>query len=350
MRGWLLAALAAAAVQATDLGGWFDGAGASPQVPGAEELRERRFGPTELEESREAEPPAVPSDLQGAAARWANAVQASRLAPAAPGETVRIAVIGDAEPGRFAWERVFSPGKDAYARQIKAIHALAPRAVVQLGDFVSHGTADNYRAHVAFLDAQVTLPYLSVAGNHDRSSPNGTADKLLYRAVFGSGDAFADIGDWRLILLDSSDRRVTAEQLRWLEARLQGGKRSLIFTHVPPDFLKGKLAAKGIEDFQEKEPYRPFKAYFTEGSVEFGVLAARYRVERVYVGHIHAFGHARHRGVAYVLTGGGGSPLYPLPPNYPRSKFAHFIEAELSPSGVRETVHRLDGGSFELDP
>ena len=300
-----------------------------------------------------AKPEAPTPDLIAAGARWSNAAQAARIAPASDGELFRIAVIGDAEPGRFPWERVFSPGKDAFARQLAEIELLAPRATVQLGDFVSRGTVDNYRAHVRFLDERVRLPLLTAQGNHDRSSPNGAGDKSLYRAVFGAGDSFTDVGGWRLVLLDTADRLLTAEQLSWLEAALAGAKRTLVFMHVPPAFLAGTLVDKEVEELQaeeESDGYHPFQAYFEQGSAEFGALAARYGVARVYVAHIHAFGHARHLGVPYVLTGGGGSPLYPLPPGYPKSKFAHFIDVELGPDGVRETVHKLDGDTFPLNP
>ncbi|MBI5203211.1 MAG: metallophosphoesterase [Elusimicrobia bacterium] len=294
------------------------------------------------------EPPT--EDLLAAGARWSNAAQAGRILPVARDSTFKIAVIGDAEPGRFSWERIFSPGKDAFARQLASIQSGAAKVVVQLGDFVSRGTVDNYRAHVRFLDERVRVPLLTVQGNHDRSRPNGSGDKSLYRAVFGPGDSYADVGGWRLVLVDTADRRLRPEQLAWLETALSGAERSLIFMHVPPAFLKGRIVAEEFQDMgADPEGYHPFEAFFEEGSREFGELASRHRVARVYVAHIHAFGHARHLGVPYVLSGGGGSPLYPLPPGWP-ARFAHYIDAELSPSGVRETVRKLDGSSFELNP
>ncbi len=298
-----------------------------------------------------AKPEGPTPDLVAASSRWSNAAQTSRIAPVPSGETFRISVIGDAEPGRFAWERVFSSGKDAFALQVEKIQEGPSKVIVQLGDFVSRGTVDNYRAHVRFLDERVRVPYLSVVGNHDRSQPNGVGDKGLYRAVFGSGDAYADVGGWRLVLVDTSDRRLRPEQLAWLDATLAGAEKSLVFMHVPPGFLKGKLAVADLENYAlDPDGYHPFQAFFDEGSREFGELAARRRVSRVYVAHIHAFSHARHLGVPYVLTGGGGSPLYPLPPGWPRTKFAHYIDVELGPEGVRETVRKLDGGSFLLQP
>ncbi|MBI4347600.1 MAG: metallophosphoesterase [Elusimicrobia bacterium] len=333
----LLFALAVAALAAEERA-WPP---AAPRLPLAQSIGARHHAP------------APTPDLIAAGSRWSNGVQAARILPAAADETFRIVVIGDAEPGRFAWERVFRPGKDVFARQMAAAQRLAPRVVVQLGDFVSEGTVDQYRAHVRYLDENVSAPYLTVAGNHDRSHPNGVGDKALYRAVFGSGDSVADVGGWRLVLLDTADRRMTAAQLAWLDRTLEGAERSLVFMHVPPAFLRGKLKADGFQAKgwrDDPDGYHPFMAFFAQGSAEFGEIARRRRVSRVYVAHIHAFGWARHEGVPYVLTGGGGSPLYPLPPGYPKHKFAHFLDVELSPTGVRETVQTLDGQRIPFSP
>lgn len=54
------------------------------------------------------------------------------------------------------------------------------------------------------------------------------------------------------------------------------------------------------------------------------------KVARVYMGHIHGLGTLERGGVKYVLTGGGGSPLFP------------------GPAGLVETVHAADGSSFLL--
>lgn len=326
----------------------------------------RRLGPGPEGSGRPGLPPEVPEaegkalgildDLESAHARWGNEAQIRKL-PASSGHEPKssftLAVIGDAEPGRFPWERIFTPGLDAYRRQLRGIHALGPSLIVQLGDFVSEGDAENYRDYVRFLDKEVRIPLLSVIGNHDRSAPNGDADKRFYRAVFGEPDFYADYNGWRLVCLDTADRRLTRRQLEWLGRALDTGLRKAVFTHVPPAFIEGKIkspeAEKGAEGPAAKSYIGDFfTAYFEEGSKEFRALVSARGVSRVYVAHIHAFGVADDRGVRYVLTGGGGSPLYPLPPWYPQRMMAHFILAEFGPQGVRETVYPLDEAPFPL--
>ena len=71
---------------------------------------------------------------------WGLTAQAKKLAltSRAPGETFSFAVIGDAEPGRFWFERIFPPrGKKVFETQMRRLQANNPDFVLQLGDIVS---------------------------------------------------------------------------------------------------------------------------------------------------------------------------------------------------------------------
>jgi predicted phosphodiesterase len=355
----LLALAAAASADDRGLGRLYDGSPA-PQTPRFEIPAPETPPAAPVEEPLAATP--VPPDLAQARARVGIDAQLAKLrSPDQAGRFV-FGVIGDAEAGRFPWERVFSPGPHAFADQMAALQAASPEFVLQLGDFVSEGTADNYRAHVAWMDASSRIPLLRCIGNHDRSRPNGGADKNLYDAVFGPRDYFFDRGGWRFIALDSSDRKVTPAQLAWLKSALAAPARKVIFTHVPPAYLKPLKPLAEVGELEtETSAIRPAEAegggihdfftnYFDEGSSEFEALVSSADVAAVYMGHIHAFWAADHRGVRYVISGGGGSPLYPLPPGYPKKRFAHFLTVEASASGLVETVHPLKGSAFVLPP
>jgi 3',5'-cyclic AMP phosphodiesterase CpdA len=305
-------------------------------------------------------PTVVPPELAAAKARLGIDAQLARLGASAGSASFTFAVIGDAEPGRFPWERVFSPGPHVFADQLLALQAAAPDFTLQLGDFVSEGDPAHYRDHVAWLDAHPVAPLLRCIGNHDRARPNGDADKNLYDAVFGPRDYFFDRGGWRFIALDSSDRKLTPAQLAWLKTALDSPARKVIFTHVPPAYLKKlkPLAEVGaletddadFKDFEQKSGgiHDFFTNYFDDGAAEFDELVAHGNVAAVYMGHIHAFWAADHRGTRYVISGGGGSPLYPLPPGYPKKRFAHYLTVSVSPTGLTETVHPLAGSPFLL--
>ena len=296
----------------------------------------------------------LPAGLEQAYGIWGSRAQEINLHRLHPElrDSFTFAVIGDAEEGRFFWERWWLPGQDAYLRQLRAIHRAGPDMVFQLGDFVSKGTARNYLRYLDFLNREVGLPMFHVIGNHDRSKTLGEADKTLYRAVFGDADFFVDYNGWRFVILDSSDFRVTKEQLDWLDSVLETPLRKVILTHVPPAYLKGAFHSQEAEGPRSSEYVTGkafyFQAFFDEGNARFGEIVSRRQVVRVYVGHMHAFGWAQSKGVRYVLTGGGGSPLYPLPPGYPQRKMAHFLIVQAGPGGLHESVRLMDGSSFPI--
>ena len=316
--------------------------------------------PAAVETAKKKPPTAVPPDLAQAKARVGNEAMLARLTPRADREPFAFGVIGDVEHGRFWWERIFSPEKAAFVNQWRALQAAGTDFVFQLGDFVSEGEAEQYREHIAVVEKEAVKPLLRCAGNHDRSRPNGDADKNLYDAVFGPRDYFFDRGGWRFVSLDSSDRKVTGAQLAWLKAALAVPGPKAVFTHVPPDYIKsitplkevGALeewsADKDAQDEQKGYLRDFFTNYFQDGSTEFEDIVTAGGVKAVYMGHIHAFWAADHRGVRYIISGGGGSPLYPLPPGYPKKRFAHTLNVAVTATGLVETVVPYKGTPFVL--
>jgi 3',5'-cyclic AMP phosphodiesterase CpdA len=268
---------------------------------------------------------------------WKTGVQLDRLgaAPRRRTETFRFAVLGDAEPGRFWVSRALFNVRGAFMTQLRDIQSRGVDFCVQLGDVVSRGSARNYLGLMQDLSTlESSVPYFTVIGNHDRHTPHGRANSELFRSVFGKTHYYFDHAGYRFISLDTSMLRLTRRQLGWLEGVLDTDLRKVVFTHVPP----ADLAV--WKDFSGR--WRGFGG-FKEGSGEFLRLMSRSKVDRVYFGHIHAFGVREEGGVRYVLTGGGGSPLYPMGL---QDRFHHYIVAEASPEGLRDTVHCADGRSF----
>ena len=334
------------------------GQGPNPEFDGATAPSRMELPPAPP--SLNGAPVQIPQDLSQAKARLGTEAVLAQLKPRPDAETFVFGVIGDAEPGRFPWERIFSPGPDTFKNELESLQGMGPDFVIQLGDIVSEGNAANYGKAVKLLSAESGVPLLTVIGNHDRSRPNGDADKTFYDAVFGPRDYFFDHGGWRLICLDSSDRRLSKAQLDWLASALKTDKRKAVFTHVPPDYLESIKPLPEVGPM-EIEPQAPigdestpagdfFTGRFKEGAAEFDELVSNNGVAAVFMGHIHTFWAGDHRGVRYIISGGGGSPLYPMPPGYPKRRFAHFLSVEAGPQGLRETVHPMKGEAFVLPP
>ena len=287
---------------------------------------------------------------------WSHEAQHAQLAlrPRAQNEAIQFGVIGDAEPGRFPWQRVLPPGDRTFEELLIDLQVRDPDFVVQLGDFVSIGTEKKYAQFVGVLNRLAARPFFPVLGNHDRANPHGISDKTLYRRVFGAGDYYFDRGGCRLVLLDDADSRILPAQLEWLDAVLDTSLRKIVFMHIPPYYLKDRLVSSegAALQAQETEPApaggdrKYFQTYVEEGADRFAEIVEARGVDRVYMGHIHALAFAEVRGVSYVLSGGGGSPLYRFP-GIPGKKISHYLLVTAGPDSVSEEVFTLQEGRLE---
>lgn len=272
-------------------------------------------------------------ELKAAAARWRTARQLRRLTrlPSAASDTVRFAVLGDCEPSRFWIYRKLFNREGVFSEQMTSIQEQPVSFIVQLGDMVERGEPRRYASFLRELRRVWSgKPYLTVIGNHDRSRPNGKSHSTMYRALFGRPNYFFDHAGTRFVVLDSSAKRVSKPQLRWLKMVLRAPGRKIVFTHMPPVHLglwggTGKVHELGG---------------FIGGAGEFSEIVEQAGVDRVYMGHVHAFGVQDHNGVRYILTGGGGSALFP---SGNEDRFHHYLVVEIGPTGVRERVHELNG-------
>jgi 3',5'-cyclic AMP phosphodiesterase CpdA len=258
--------------------------------------------------------------------------------PLAADQSCQFAVIGDAEPGRLNLiRRVLDAPSPVFLKQMRVISHLPVDFVVQLGDMVTRATERNFLTFFRTLERSgLKKAFLTVIGNHDRRCPHGVTDSVLYRSIFGRNNYFFDRGPARIIVLDTSDGRLSKRQLRWLEHALKTEKRTLVFTHMPP-ITDGTIAAShSVLRFSG----------FTEGAEEFTDIVAKHKADRVYFGHMHGFGTLIHKGVRYVLSGGGGSPLWPSP--WIRA-LHHYLTIRVTPGGIEDTVHTTSGYCFPVE-
>jgi len=185
---------------------------------------------------------------------WRTREQLSRLASLSrpPSEPFEFAVLGDAEPGRFWIFRALYNRKGVFSRQLARVQEQAVDFSVQLGDMVSRGIPRRYLEFFRELESVgVQKPYLTVIGNHDRSRPHGGSHARAYRRLFGRTNYSFDYGGARFVALDSSARRLSRLQLRWLGLVLATPLRKVIFTHMPPVHLRlwGGAAAHRMGGF-----------------------------------------------------------------------------------------------------
>ena len=71
------------------------------------------------------------------------------------------------------------------------------------------------------------------------------------------------------------------------------------------------------------------------GNAAFMALAQKHQVAYVFAGHIHAYSQAQRNGTAYVITGGGGAPLYTA--GHPGAMY-HYVQVRVEGTQVSMEV------------
>ena len=198
--------------------------------------------------------------------------------------------------GRFAFV-VMGDNRDGdpiFEFQLALANKLDPLFIIDVGDIVSHGLKEEYSFFLQELK-ESKAPFLTVLGNHELSVPEG---KELYKEIFGEYDYYFDYGGCRFIILNNvllpeGGYGLSNKQLSWLEDLLKTDLVKFVFMHVPPPFQKWKHDS------------------FERGSKEFIGIVEKYKVNRVFVGHIHAYDRLKRGNTEYIISGGAGAPLNP---------------------------------------
>lgn len=218
---------------------------------------------------------------------------ASFHTPPAAGDVVRFAVYGDVRTGH-----------DTHASVLRAVAGEAPDFVVSTGDMVLRGSdeADWQRFFAVAGAFLARLPVYPVLGNHDLAGgdqPRRLEDIFALwpgpegRPAGATWYSF-DVGDVHVAVLDSH-RYDDASQRAWLDddlARAKArGARLFAATHHGP-YSHG--------------PHGGHKV----GVREIVPILERHGVLVVFSGHDHLYERGRVGRLTYVVTGGGGAPLY----------------------------------------
>ncbi len=218
-----------------------------------------------------------------------------RSAPALGAENFTFAVFGDTRAN-----------PDVHAAIIQRIAGAHPGLVLHTGDLVDDGSiAWEWDAFLKIEAPMMrTAPLYPTLGNHEGASP-------LYFQIFHlPGNSEPGNGEWwyafdyagaRFIVLRADSYAPAnfasgSEQRAWLESQLAGATAKWIFVS-----FHGPLHTSFLEDPSEVNLRNALAPLFE-----------KYGVTAVFGGHIHSYERVLANGVTYIVTGGGGAPLYPL--------------------------------------
>lgn len=184
-----------------------------------------------------------------------------------------------------------------HRRVVSRIKAAAPRFLVHTGDLVADGSdMSQWRRYFQIASPLIAeAPLVSVPGNHEGRS--GNWERLA--SPDGRRSYCFRYGDCFFLCLDSDPDAVSdASWLSFVHNSLKGAQDAsyrIVVLHRPPFTVMPKRIGSACDLRQKLVP-----------------LLRRYHVDLVLCGHDHNYQHHVVDGIHYVVTGGGGAPLYPI--------------------------------------
>ena len=251
----------------------------------------------------------------------------------------------DAAPFNFVVYGDNRTRNDVHRRVVETLlkHGI-PDFVVQTGDMVADGF--DSALWPVFFDIEHDLlrqtAFFPALGNHERNTPEFgeffLKPKPYYSFDWGNAHLAVINSDLPNVSSQESERAAFwAEQTRWLEEDLrthQDADYRFVAAHHPP--LTAVTRRQG--DNAHMKALMP--------------MFEKYRVSAGLFGHDHNYQHFLTNGIHYLITGGGGAPLYDVdtPPAGITQKVAS-IENFVSVSVNGKTAHvqtiAIDGKTID---
>ena len=222
--------------------------------------------------------------------------------------------------------------QDVHRAVVGRIAAEEPDFLLHTGDLVEDGSQDDLWD--TFFEIEQPLlantPFFPVMGNHE----GGSSRYLGYFHLPGNERWYTfDYGAVRFVALEIdtvADYGPGSEQYAWLESTLAANERPwlFLFFHVAP--------FTSVEDLYELDVRAALQP-----------LIERYGVDLVINGHKHSYERNMVNGIPYIVTAGGGAPLYYMAEREPTQvvfvRAHHFVRVAVSENQVTVTAVAVDG-------
>ena len=229
-------------------------------------------------------------------------------------------------------------GDDIYRKLVSLAMERKPDFVVNTGDMIV--APGNKREWAKFweMSKPISVPYFLTVGNHDAHPKVPLSEKTYKQEVDLPGNelyySFV-AGNSLFIVLDScmdnQEKRIIGGQFKWLEAVLVNStqKHKFVFLHHPlyTDLGKGHHAHDSLDKYPESRD-------------RLEALFAKCKVDAVFAGHEHYYEKRSVDNVLYIITGGGGAPVYD---KEEYGGFNHFVQISVDGDKVSSEVVDVHG-------
>ena len=253
-------------------------------------------------------------------------------APLSEDLTFRTAASSDQAEFTFVAFGDTRTGHKVHQAVVARIVAQEPDFVLHTGDLVAMGTATHLWETFFEIERELMAraPLFPALGNHEGNNPRYF--DLFYLPGNERWYAF-DYGNARFICLQVdgfAEFGPHSEQYAWLEEALAANTQPWLFVtfHVPP--------YSSVQDDLEDDVRHALTPLFE-----------RYGVDVVFTGHKHNYERNEVNGITYVVTAGGGAPLYAMQEREPtQAAFArayHFVLLRIGGDHLQATAISSEG-------
>jgi hypothetical protein len=228
-------------------------------------------------------------------------------------------------------------GHDIHREIVKEVLGLQPALILQTGDLVHHGdAADEWRIFDQITgDMRRQIPYYPARGNHDEGA---YYEQRVTQPVLSGNKLFYSFekANLHFVAIDTEEALAPeSAQRRWLEDDLAGARGAGRF--IVPFFHKAIFSigphARQSDVLALRKILHP--------------LFQKHGVRLAFEGHDHLYYRTVRDGITYVVTGGGGAPLYEGRADLRVAgdvyeSVHHFCVADVYPDRVAVTAYRRD--------
>lgn len=250
-----------------------------------------------------------------------------------------------AEPYRFV---VFGDTRTRHEMHRKVVDAIVkhgtPDFVLHTGDLVSDGSDSGLWPIFFDIERQLlrNTAFYPALGNHERNSREFyeyfQVGPPFYSFNWGNGHFAVINSDLGNAATSATAREAFwAEQTRWLEDDLTRNQKAdfrFVIAHHPP--------FSAVTSRQE----------FNKNMTALVPLFEKFKVTAGFFGHDHNYQRHVKNGIQYIITGGGGAPLYDVAKPDPEvtkmvMSTEHFVTVAVEGKVARIEVLALDGSTIE---
>lgn len=229
---------------------------------------------------------------------------------------------------------------DLHRKIMEAIGKLSPEFLIHTGDLVTDGKDVEQWPRFFEIEGPVlkNTVFFPALGNHERNCKyfyDFFDVETPYYSFDWGGAHFTvlntDLGN--VALSAKAREEFWAEQDRWMQDDLEKAQKAefrFVITHHPP--------FTAVKRRQNDNPRMSAMVPIFE----------KYKVAAVFSGHDHNYQHHAKNGVHYIVTGGGGAPLYPVDGpieglTVKVESTEHYVRMLGEPGKVRMEAVALDG-------